>query len=441
VTQVMTAPRGEGEAPRVMLYSQDGFGLGHLRRTSLIAAALTQACSSAAVLTAIDSRLGPFFEPAPNQDYLKLPSIVKIGPGEWQAVGLPLDFPQVHAMRSELLRATAATYRPHLLLVDHMPHGAMGELLPTLEALRRDGATRIVLGLRDIIDAPPVTREVWAREGAYEAIERFYDQVLVYGRRDVFDLGAQYGLPPSVASRVRYTGYVASPSKGQEAARLRTRYAAGEGTGRALIVAMAGGGADGYPLLRAVVDALPLVRERQPCTAVLVTGPFMPSGRRRELQRRARAADARVHVSVSDTLSHIRAADVVAAMAGYSTTVEVLCARTPAILVPRRGPSAEQRTRASLFAGRGWIRAIDPDDLTVETLAATLLASLAKGSVRSRPACDGLRVAVGNLLGLLGGDCAEAAAAAGVLAEGDAAPFDSAAPAPPANLLAPLELE
>ncbi len=28
-----------GEAPRVMLYSQDGFGLGHLRRTSLIAAA------------------------------------------------------------------------------------------------------------------------------------------------------------------------------------------------------------------------------------------------------------------------------------------------------------------------------------------------------------------------------------------------------------------
>ncbi len=425
-----------GEAPRVMLYSQDGFGLGHLRRTSLIAAALTQACSSAAVLTVIDSRLGAFFEPAPNQDFLKLPSIVKIGPGEWQAVGLPLDFPQVHAVRSELLRATARSYQPHLLLVDHMPHGAMGELLPTLEALRRDGGTRIVLGLRDIIDAPAVTREVWAREGAYEAIERYYDQVLVYGRRDVFDLGAQYGLPPAVAGRVRYTGYVAAPGKGQEAARLRVRYGAGEGSGRGLIVAMAGGGADGYPLLRAVLDALPLVRQRQPCTAVLVTGPFMPSGRRRELQRRARAADARVHISVGDTLSHIRAADVVAAMAGYSTTVEVLGARTPAILVPRRGPSAEQRTRASLFAGRGWIRAIDPDDLDVETLAAALLASLAQDPVSGRPACDGLRVAAGHLLALLGGDCTAAAAAAGLLEAGEPA---GPATAPPANLLAPLE--
>jgi predicted glycosyltransferase len=423
-----------------MLYSQDGFGLGHLRRTSLIAAAITQACSSAAVLTALDSRLGAFFEPAPNQDYLKLPSVVKIAPGVWQAVGLPLDFPQVHAMRSELLRATARTYRPHLLLVDHMPHGAMGELVPTLEALRHDGGTKIVLGLRDIIDAPAVTRERWAREGAYQAIERYYDQVLVYGRRDVFDLAAQYGLPPSAAARVRYTGYVATPAKGQEATRLRARYAAGEGGG--LIVAMAGGGADGYPLLRAVLDALPLVRALRPCTAVLVTGPFMPTGQRRRLQRRARAAGASVQVSVSDTLSHIRAADVVVAMAGYSTTIEVLSSRTPAILVPRRGPSAEQRTRAGLFASRGWVRALDPDDLGAETMAAALLASLAQGPVKGRPACDGLRVAIAHLLRLLGGDCAEAAAAASMLERerDDAAPLEPA-PAPPANLLTPLELE
>ena len=55
-------------------------------------------------------------------------------------------------------------------------------------ALRASGApTRSVLGLRDILDAPEVVRQRWLVEGAYDAIERYYDTVLVYGKREVFD--------------------------------------------------------------------------------------------------------------------------------------------------------------------------------------------------------------------------------------------------------------
>src|SRR3712207_6437229 len=131
--------------PRVMMYSQDGFGLGHMRRTSSIANQIAQVRSDAAILTMADSRLGQFFETSSNHDYLKLPSILKAGPGDWRAVSLPLPFADVHAMRRELIRSAVLSYQPHILLVDHMPHGAMGELIPTLDALRASAApTKIV---------------------------------------------------------------------------------------------------------------------------------------------------------------------------------------------------------------------------------------------------------------------------------------------------------
>src|SRR6266542_6281122 len=183
--------------PRIMMYSQDGLGLGHMRRTSSIANQIAQVRSDAAILTMADSQLGQFFETSKNHDYLKLPSILKAGPGDWRAVSLPLPFADVSAMRRELIRSAVLSFQPHVLLVDHMPHGAMGELLPTLEALKTSGAsTKIVLGLRDILDAPEVVSRRWRAEGAYEAIERYYDMVLVYGRREVFDMGEQYDFSP-----------------------------------------------------------------------------------------------------------------------------------------------------------------------------------------------------------------------------------------------------
>src|SRR4029453_11011936 len=193
---------------RVLLYSQDGLGLGHLRRTSAIAGALARAMPGAALLVAADSPAGQFFGSAHGHDQLKLPSIRKLAPGDWRPISLPLGFGEVHALRRALLRTAALRYRPDLLLVDHMPHGAMGELLPTLEALDRVGDTRIVLGLRDILDSPEVTGPVWRREGAMAALARHYDMVLVYGRQEVFDVAARYDFPSDVAGRLRYTGYL-----------------------------------------------------------------------------------------------------------------------------------------------------------------------------------------------------------------------------------------
>ena len=60
---------------------------------------------------------------------------------------------------------------PDLLIVDKEPTGFRGELLPTLETLTNSGRTRIVLGLRDVLDEPEVLASEWERKGALDAAE------------------------------------------------------------------------------------------------------------------------------------------------------------------------------------------------------------------------------------------------------------------------------
>jgi len=70
---------------RIAIYSQDGFGLGHMQRTCSIAWEIYRLRPEASILTFSDSQLGQFFPISPHHDYIKLPSIAKDSPGKWQA--------------------------------------------------------------------------------------------------------------------------------------------------------------------------------------------------------------------------------------------------------------------------------------------------------------------------------------------------------------------
>jgi predicted glycosyltransferase len=279
-----------------------------------------------------------------------------------------------------------------------MPHGAMGELIPVLDALR-GGPTRVVLGLRDIIDAPHVVRQRWQTEGAYDALARYYDEVLIYGSQDVFDVCRAYEWPDNLAALVHYCGFVCTPQAPDDPKRMRARRLAGVPRG-AMIAAMAGGGADAHELMSTLLDALPAINAERPCVLEIVTGPFMPDAQRLDLKRRAESLPVRMRTMVRNPLSRVAAADLVVAMAGYNTTMEVLRQGTPTLLVPRRGPSSEQRMRASQFAQRGWVSQLDPDDLRPDRLARAVLAALTlepASRASSPPDLEGLARAVERL--------------------------------------------
>ncbi len=386
------------DSPRMLIYSQDGLGLGHLRRTTHLAAEYLAAHPDASVLTISDSPIGQFFSAAPGHDFVKLPSIRKVSPGNWDPVRLSLKFNDVLAMRAEIIKTTALTFEPDVLLVDHMPHGAMGELVPTLEAIETL-PVRTVLGLRDILDAPETVRRRWHLEGAFEVLRRHFDDVFVYGSQDVFDVAAQYSWDPDLSRRLSYCGYVCSPPPPPHSADpIRQQYLGDRGDTE-LIVAMAGGGADAYPLFDTLLDAVPALTAERRTEVVIVTGPFLPTELQDDLRRRATGLPVHLVSSVKDSLGHMSAADLVVAMGGYNTTAEILSVGTPALLVPRSGPSAEQSMRVSRFAERGWLKWLPPELLSAQALATGMIDALTSRpeSVAGAPDLDG-RVRAAELL-------------------------------------------
>ena len=381
-------------ATRLLMYSQDGLGLGHLRRTRNIAREVMVLEPQSSILIVSDSPATPFFSALPGVDYLKLPTVVKSGPQNWRAETLQLTTAELVSLRAAIIKQTLCEFRPDVVLVDHMPLGALGELRSMLDSAvaRRRGRPALFLGLRDVLDEPAVIRRVWQELGGYEYL-RHYDSVLIYGCRELYDAELAYHLRPS-AHCVRYCHYVAPAEQGAASVLPHP-------SDRPLVLVMIGGGSDGFPIVKAFLEALPIISSKTELQALILTGPNIAGDQRETLV--AQAAAHRVDVRCEDATPWLQAASVVVTMAGYNSLCEVLRWRKKAVVVPRPGPSAEQRIRSQLFSMRRLMRVVQPDELTPERLAMELAHLLADDSIPEAaniPPLDGARQAAMALLNL-----------------------------------------
>ena len=87
---------------RLLIYSQDGMGLGHLRRTRIIAREILTWQPGCSVLVLADSPATPFFDPVDGIDYVKLPTIVKTGDRSWRPGTLPGSASQLIQLRAKI---------------------------------------------------------------------------------------------------------------------------------------------------------------------------------------------------------------------------------------------------------------------------------------------------------------------------------------------------
>jgi predicted glycosyltransferase len=368
-----------GQGPvNIMFYCHDSYGLGHLRRTLTLARYLRASAPAINQLIVTGSPLAHDLLLPEDGDYVKLPSVVKTGRDEYAARSLPLPFERISRMRAEIVESAARNVRPGAFLVDHAPAGLKGEVIPALRELRRSSDTRLILGLRDVVDEAPRVRASWRREGVYELLEDVYDLVLVYGDPRVYDVVSEYRLSPRVARKTRYVGYLARSSHRPPD---QVRRALGLRTGK-LVVATVGGGGDGVELLEAVLKGLQ--QSNGGFETLVVAGPLMSAEAR---ERLAKLADScplvRLVSFVDDLQSTIAAADVVVSMGGYNSICEILSAERPAVIVPRVAPRQEQLIRAEALSERGVVRTIHPDNLTPARIIAEVEDLLGQTSGRA----------------------------------------------------------
>lgn len=389
-------------APRIALYSPGMIGLGHLRRNLLLARSFSCELPDAAILMLTEAREAGTFDFPDNVDSLSLPAIRKNAEGEHSSRRLNLDLPELVRMRAAILETALDEFAPDVLIVDHLPLGALGELKPALERLSRTGRTDVVLGMRDVLEAPAKVITDWATPATARAIEEHYSAVWVYGDPDVFDPFTEYRLPRAMRSIAAFTGYLdpfehLCPSKVQNADTLATRLTGDE----RMILCQVGGGQDGIALASAFAEA-----DLPPDTVgVLLTGPFMPRQDREQLARRAQRHGGRMTVLtlIAEPAELLVRAERVITMGGYNSMCELMSLEKHALVVPRRLPRQEQLIRATRLARRGLLDLLSPEDLTPRTLGEWMAAPTV---VRPTLALDmdGLRRTTGYLKTLLAGE-------------------------------------
>ena len=370
----------------IMTYSHDGYGLGHMRRNSTLAASFVRQMPHASVLMLVGCPVGAFFDLPPGVDFIKVPSIIKVAAGLYEPLGIHVGVEKTKMLRASTIATAAEVLQPDILLVDHVPTGAWDELLPTLHLLKASkNHPWIVLGIRDIIDSPDVIRELWHREGTFRAINTYYDDVFIYGCRDVFDAALEYGLYDEIQKKITYCGYVCSRRPHKSKSEMRQDLGV---TKDKLVLVTAGGGHDGYPMMQACMDAFQLVGKDPPFEAIFVAGPLMEHGFKKSLREQGAELNIRVLSHVHESLGYLEAADLVITMAGYNSICEILTLKKKALVIPREGPRAEQRMRSRIFAERGIVDVLYANELCPGKLAARIVANLTDSSVQNEPGID-----------------------------------------------------
>jgi len=385
--------------PRVVLYSHDTMGLGHMRRNVLLARTLAQSRLAAITLMIAGAPEAAEVCAGAGVACIALPPLAKGADGRYTSRTLDVELQDLVALRGRTIRAAIEAFDPDALIVDNVPRGAQRELDEALMALRRRGHVRCVLGMRDVLDAAHTVRREWHVARNILAIREFYDEVWIYGDPAVYDPVREYGLPQSVTGRTHYLGYLDQRSRLASTVDPWSRLAPSLKLppGR-LAVCAVGGGQDGAALAEAFAEA-----ERPPETnGLILTGPFMPQAHVARLQRLA-ATRPRLGVLgyVQEPLWLLARADWIVAMGGYNSACEILSLRKPALLVPRVAPRREQAIRAERLCELGLVDTLNAETLTPGRISEWLGRDRSPRAVRRPIDLNGLARAADRLERLL----------------------------------------
>ncbi|GAA3279740.1 glycosyltransferase family protein [Nesterenkonia halobia] len=407
----------------VALYSHDSVGLGHARRNRAVAhtlaAGLPRITGHRVRGLLIAGHPGAAADSLPpGWDWMVLPGFSPAAEG-YTARHLEMSSAQLSRLRRSAVAAAVESLEPDLFIVDRHPFGIDGELTPALDQLRRRG-TRCVLGLREVLDSPEAASREWAAVGA-GAVADSYDAVWVYGDPSVHDPIAAGEVPPALADRAEFTGYLSRdrpsddapapvPSRSAEQSAGPVR-ADGSSVGAVdgavdpadvivgspvpYVLTTVGGGSDGGRLAAAAAAADVPAGHRH----VIITGPQMPDQDHDAVVRAAAANRQQIpgptdRIRVERRSAHmlqlIREAKAVVSMCGYNSAAEILDTTTPALFVPRSARRAEQPRRAASLAAAGAAEMLDAAEADGEAIGDWFAGSVSRRVSRERIDRDGL---------------------------------------------------
>lgn len=367
---------------RVLMYSHDTFGLGHLTRCRTIANSLIRRYKGLVVLIITGSPIAGTFSFPARVDFVKIPSVIKLYNGEYTSMYEHINLHETFTIREAIIRQTAKSFKPDLFIVDKVPLGLRGELEDTLVMLKQQGVS-LVLGLRDVMDSPERLKEEWAPNDVLRKVGNIYDRVWIYGTREFWNPLQGLDVPGALDAKIVFTGYL----KRQP---VTTHHSLQHSFTNPYVLVTVGGGGDGDRLVDWVLSACES-EDRPPYPVLFVLGPFMKSSAREAIRARATALENVQVIDFENNMSQLMMGAVgVVAMGGYNTYCEILSYDKRAIIVPRAYPRHEQLIRATRAQEMGLITMLHPDNMGDTEIMAKALRALPSGPLPSQAGQPGL---------------------------------------------------
>jgi len=282
----------------------------------------------------------------------------------------------VKADRQQRLFALFEKEKPDIFLIELYPFGRKAfrfELDPVLQALgnQRLAACAVFCSVRDIL----VEKEDQAKHESrvVKTLNAYFDGVLVHADPVLAQLGETFDQFDKIEIPVVYTGYIAPKPQPDAAQKIRRRLQIG--ADELLIIASAGGGNVGAPLMNAVIQAFKQLAAPKPCHLKMFSGPFMERGEFCALKKMG-GRNVQIEQFTPDFLDYLAAADLSVSMGGYNTTMNILATGVPALVWPFP-QNREQRLRAGRLAKEGILKVIEDEDLRPDRLAGHMQRMLA----------------------------------------------------------------
>ena len=341
----------------------------------MIASHLAESLTESSILVLTDLSIIGRFKFPQNVDYVHLPGIAGKADRQYDASNLNIALENVLKIRRKITQSAAKSFQPNLIFIERDPFSLQSEMQRFLAFVREElPATKVIWGFPDVYGEPQAIVRDWTEAGIYQALDRFCDEIWVYGVKEIFDQAREYQMPASIAGKTFYVGYLRPP-------RAHSRRVHNDilrfNRQKPIVLITAGSGADGYSLIDNYLRYLESAGASVPFQSIIITGPMMRTHDKQMLMSRAQKLPGVIfHRFSRHMLRYVRHADLVICTGGYNTLCEILTFRKKAICVPTLSPPHEHFLRARIFERLGAVKLLHPSNLTPENLGAMIKATV-----------------------------------------------------------------
>jgi predicted glycosyltransferase len=347
----------------LLFYCQHSLGMGHLVRSLALAAGFTERFR---ILFLNGGPLPKGMKIPGGVEIVNLPPLGLDADGQLVSRDRRRTLTRAQTVRKQIILETYQRLRPQVLFIELFPFGRKkfaDELLPLLEAAREAGPARplVCCSLRDILVGKK-SQQQKHDERAVKTANDYFDAIMVHSDPAFARLEESLLSYADLRVPLHYTGFVQAERQpgGREMPRRQRE-----------ILVSAGGGLVGEKLFRAAVEAYPLLRQTDDVRMKIITGPFLPE----EVWQSLRATSHKqpglsLKRFVSDLCAEMRNSEASISQGGYNTTLDILRADVPALIVPfADGAEDEQLKRARRLEERGAIRVLEQQEMSAARLA------------------------------------------------------------------------